>query len=136
MFRVFWGDSTLRRYDYFQRNSDRTSWLKAVHSGWFYDTNPIATDHFSEALGGLKVFIYPKVGSWALLSAKRTACSVLARWSLCSPGVSSGTRYCHFLQVLQCTSLGSKKAGRNFAGPARRDHARSAETLLVRPIPP
>ena len=71
MFPVFWGDSTLRRYDYFQRNSDRTSWLKAVHSGWFDDTNPIATDHFSEALGGLKVFISP-VESWGRLMNKET----------------------------------------------------------------
>ena len=42
-----------------------------MHSGWFYDTNPIATDHFSEALGGLKVFISP-VESWGPLINKET----------------------------------------------------------------
>jgi len=96
------------------------SWLEAVHGGRLYDTNPITTNDFSEALGGLVVFIYPKVNSWGPL-VDETDClkSSGSLVSLQPRSFSSGAGYCHFLQRLRCAAL-SKKAGCYFAGPTRR----------------
>ena len=38
-----------------------------MHGGRLYDSNPIATNYFSEALGGLVVFVNPKVDFWGPL---------------------------------------------------------------------
>ena len=52
---------------YFQRDPNGPSWMEAVHGGKLYDTNPITTNDFSEALEGLVVFIDPEVNSWGSL---------------------------------------------------------------------
>jgi hypothetical protein len=118
---LLWGNSTLRWYDYFQRDPTGPSWLEAVHGGRLYDTNPITTNDFSEALGGLVVFIYPKVNSWGPL-VDETDClkSSGSLVSLQPTSFSSGAGYCHFLRRLWCASLRSKKVRCYFAGPTRQ----------------
>jgi len=41
-----------------------------MHSGWFYNTKPIAADHFSETLRSLKIFVYLKAEPRGLLISK------------------------------------------------------------------
>jgi hypothetical protein len=102
-------------------NRNGPSWLEAVHGGRLDDTNSITTNDFSEALGGLVVFIDPEVNSWGPL-VDETDClkSSGSLVSLQPRSLSSGAGYCHFLWRLRCASLG-KKVGYYLASPTRRE---------------
>ena len=74
-------------------NRNGPSWLEAVHGGRLYDSNPIATNYFSEALGGLVVFVNPKVDFWGPLINEADC--------LKSSGSLSGQKRCNMVPTVQ-----------------------------------
>ena len=101
------------------------------------DDRTVATNYFSEALGGLVVFIYPKVNSWGpLIDEADCLKSSGSLVSLQPRGFSSGAGYCHFLRRLRRASRGARKQGAILLAQLAGNHAKSAATPLVRLMPP